>query len=96
MEQIFINCLNTGEEDPETGKSWISNYHILRKRKGLSTSFSCIHCDASPVEGCHVRPRLSSAVYIVPMCHDCNTSLRQVRIDDFWAEPVNEVSEACS
>ena len=97
MKKLYINCSNTGEEKTETGNSWIESYHILRKRKGLQTSTVCVHCGSIDVEGCHVHPFMKNEdVYIVPMCHECNTSLKQVRIDNFWAEPVDEVSNACS
>ena len=96
MIKKYINCVNTGDKKPKTGSSWIENYHILRNRKGLPTSLNCVHCAATPVEGCHVKLKNCSAQYIVPMCHECNISKTHVLIADSWAEPVDEVSNACS
>ena len=95
MKKLYINCSNTGEEKPETGNSWIENYHILRYIKDKQPSRTCIHCGKQEVEGCHVHPFMKNEdIYIVPMCHKCNTSEICVIIDSDWTEPLSEVSKA--
>ena len=100
MSKITISNVPNSSKDRMNGNvPWIDGYVECRKtEKKKELPDACPACGkrTSDFDGCHVYVKGGdSEVFIVPMCHQCNTTDSEKEISASWLETRDDVLRQC-